>query len=64
MRKVIVKGSWIIAAAVMTHGSAMGHTSNIAQMADEAKPPRPNIAQMADEAKPPRPNVALNSALA
>ncbi len=60
MRKVIVKGSWVIAAAVAAHFSAaaMGHTSSIAQVADGTETKRPNIAR-ADGTETKRPNIAL-----
>ena len=78
MRKVIVKGSWVIAAAVAAHvsASAMGYTAGAAQLAEDNNPKRPGI-QLAEDNNPKRPGVqlaednnpkrrfiALNSALA
>ena len=57
MRKVIVKGSWIIAAAVVTHVSPLA-------MAADGKNSRPAIAVLAETDKPVRPAIALDSALA
>ena len=78
MRKVI-KGSWVIAAAVAAHfsASATGHAPNISQLAqdvnpkrpnvvlaEDVNPKRPNIVQLAEDVNPKRPNVDLASVLA
>jgi hypothetical protein len=59
MRKVIVKGSWIIAAAVITQASAMGHKPSIAVLVENTHPPKPNIAVLAENTHPPKPNIAV-----
>ena len=57
MRKVITKGSWVIAAAVAAHFSvAAGYTPSAAQLAEDVKPKRPNV-QLAEDVKPKRPNI-------
>ena len=59
MHKVI-KGSWVIAAAVAAHfsASATGHAPNIGQLAEDVNPKRPNVV-LAEDVNPKRPNVAL-----
>jgi hypothetical protein len=60
MRKVIVKGSWVIAAAVVS-ASALGHVTKTPRMAESDQPPRkPTIAVMAESDQPPRkPTIAV-----
>jgi hypothetical protein len=59
MRKVITKGSWVIAAAVAAQCSvaAAGYTPSSVQLAEDVKPKRPNIVQLAEDVKPKRPNI-------
>ena len=63
MRKVIIKGSWVIAAAVAAHVSALGHGASSAQVAEDNNPKRPAM-QLAEDNNPKRPAVALVSTLA
>ena len=63
MRKVIIKGSWVIAAAVAAHvsASAVGHVPNNTLMAEGTQqPPKPLIAVMAEGTQqPPKPLIAV-----
>jgi hypothetical protein len=63
MRKVIVKGSWVLAAAVAAHVSAspIGQVANIALVASDAQPTARSVALMAEGSQPKGPLMAEGS---
>src|SRR6185436_2726345 len=63
MRKVIVKGSWVLAAAVAAHvsSSPIGQLANIALVASDAQPTARIVALMAECSQPKGPMMAEGS---